>query len=218
MQRHMENTAAVLDFLTKSKAVDWVLHPSLRSHRISSWPSGCCRGGAGSIISCGIRSGRASGAEIHRGAAARQPSRQCRRRQDPGHPSGQHHAPADGRGATQGRGLGEELVRLSVGIEAAATSSTIWRRRCAPRRGRERCSSSSTTRRHLPPPAARFRPRAAARSLRARRRARSHGLGAAGAMDRIAASPCWRRTCPAMDARTVNRSPPSAPWRIGRQR
>src|ERR1700692_418409 len=32
MQRHVENTVAVLDFLTRSKAVDWVVHPSLESH------------------------------------------------------------------------------------------------------------------------------------------------------------------------------------------
>ena len=32
-------------------------------------------------------------------------------------------------------GVGEELVRLSVGLEAARTSSTISPRRCAPRRG-----------------------------------------------------------------------------------
>ena len=29
MDRHMQNTHAVLEFLTASKAVDWVLHPSL---------------------------------------------------------------------------------------------------------------------------------------------------------------------------------------------
>src|SRR6202047_2726979 len=32
MQRHVQNTAAVLDFLTQDKAVEWVLHPSLPSH------------------------------------------------------------------------------------------------------------------------------------------------------------------------------------------
>ena len=32
MDRHMQNTHAVLDFLAANKAVDWVLHPSLESH------------------------------------------------------------------------------------------------------------------------------------------------------------------------------------------
>src|SRR3984893_13458473 len=32
MQRHVQNTAHVLEFLTKNKAVEWVLHPSLPSH------------------------------------------------------------------------------------------------------------------------------------------------------------------------------------------
>src|SRR5262249_48672464 len=32
IQRHMENTAAVIEFLAKNQAVEWVLHPSLESH------------------------------------------------------------------------------------------------------------------------------------------------------------------------------------------
>ena len=32
MQRHVENAASVLAFLTTNKAVEWVLHPSLESH------------------------------------------------------------------------------------------------------------------------------------------------------------------------------------------
>ena len=154
MQRHMENTAAVLDFLTKSKAVDWVLHPSLESHPDYELAQAAAAEGSGLDHQLRHQGRPRGGAEIHRGAAARQPSRQCRRRQDPGHPSGQHHAPADGRGATQGRRI---WARSWCGSRSAsrrrATSSTIWRRRCAPRRGRERCSSSSTVRRRLPPPA-----------------------------------------------------------------
>ena len=41
--------------------------------------------------------------EIHRSAPHDQPSGQCRRCQDAGHPSRQHHPPADGRRPTQGR-------------------------------------------------------------------------------------------------------------------
>ena len=41
--------------------------------------------------------------QIHRSGAALKPSRQCRRRQDAGDPSGEHHASADGRGGACGR-------------------------------------------------------------------------------------------------------------------
>src|SRR3984893_9517046 len=61
MQRHMENTVAVLEFLTNSKAVDWVLHPSLGSHPDYDLAKRLLPRGAGAIISCGIRGGRTAG-------------------------------------------------------------------------------------------------------------------------------------------------------------
>ena len=119
MDRHMQNTHAVLDFLRANKAVDWVLHPSLESHPDHALAKRLLPRGAGSIISFGIKGGRAAGAQIHRDAADDQPSRQCRRRQDPGHSS--RRAPRISRWTPRNSrppGIGEELVRLSVGIEA----------------------------------------------------------------------------------------------------
>ena len=55
MQRHMENTAAVLELLTKNKAVDWVLHPSLPSHPDFELAQRLLPKGAGAIISFGVK-------------------------------------------------------------------------------------------------------------------------------------------------------------------
>ena len=112
---------AVLDFLTANKAVEWVLHPALENHPDHELAQAAAA--EGRRLDRQLRhQGRPRGRqEIHRGAAADQPSRQCRRRQDAGDSSGQHHASADGRGAARRPpGVGEELVRLSVGIETAA--------------------------------------------------------------------------------------------------
>jgi O-acetylhomoserine sulfhydrylase len=103
MDRHMANTAAVLDFLSKNPAVDWVLHPSLKTHPDHALAQTLLPKGAGSIVSFGIKGGRGGRPQIHRGGAACEPSRQCGRCQDTGDPSGQHHAPADGCGRARRR-------------------------------------------------------------------------------------------------------------------
>ena len=103
MDRHMRNTHAVLDFLSTNKAVDWVLHPSLESHPDHQLAKRLLPRGAGSIIASASRAAGWPAASSSR-RADDQPSRQCRRRQDPGHSPGEHHASADGCRATSGRG------------------------------------------------------------------------------------------------------------------
>ena len=61
MDRHMQNTTAVLDFLRKNPAVDWVLHPSLETHPDYELAKRLLPKGAGSIVSFGIKGGRAAG-------------------------------------------------------------------------------------------------------------------------------------------------------------
>ena len=63
----LENTAAVIEFLTKNKAVDWVLHPCLESHPDFALAKRLLPKGAGSIISCGIKGGRAAGKKFIEG-------------------------------------------------------------------------------------------------------------------------------------------------------
>ena len=64
MERHMANTAAVLDFLGRHPAVAWVVHPSLPSHPDHALAARLLPRGAGSIVSFGVKGGRAAGARF----------------------------------------------------------------------------------------------------------------------------------------------------------
>ena len=120
MQRHMENTAAVLDFLTKSKAVEWVLHPSLQSHTDFELAKRLLPRGAGSIISCGIKGGRTAGRKfIEALRLASHLANVGDAKTLVIHPASTTHQQMDA-AQLKAAGLGEELVRLSIGIEAAS--------------------------------------------------------------------------------------------------
>ena len=61
MARHRENTRRVLDFLSKSDAVAWVIHPELPSHPDHALAKQLLPRGAGSMVSFGIKGGRPAG-------------------------------------------------------------------------------------------------------------------------------------------------------------
>ena len=119
MDRHMSNTHAVLEFLSASKAVDWVLHPSLPDHPDHELAKTLLPRGAGSIISFGIKGGRAAGRKFIESL------RLTSHLANVGdaktlviHPASTTHQQMDA-AQLKASGIGEELVRLSVGIEAA---------------------------------------------------------------------------------------------------
>lgn len=119
MDRHMANTKAVLDFLTANKAVDWVLHPSLDNHPDYELAKTLLPRGAGSIISFGIKGGRAAGKKFL------ETLRMISHLANVGdaktlviHPGSTTHQQMDAE-QLKAAGIGEEMVRLSVGIEAA---------------------------------------------------------------------------------------------------
>ncbi|MBN9005743.1 MAG: O-acetylhomoserine aminocarboxypropyltransferase [Rhizobiales bacterium] len=119
MDRHMANTQAVLEFLSANKAVDWVLHPSLPSHPDYELAKQLLPRGAGSIISFGIKGGRAAGRKFI------ETLRLTSHLANVGdaktlviHPASTTHQQMDAE-QLKAAGIGEELVRLSVGIEAA---------------------------------------------------------------------------------------------------
>lgn len=119
MDRHMANTRAVLDFLTANKAVDWVLHPSLENHPDHELAKTLLPRGAGSIISFGIKGGRAAGKKFL------ETLRMISHLANVGdaktlviHPGSTTHQQMDAE-QLKAAGIGEEMVRLSVGIEAA---------------------------------------------------------------------------------------------------
>ena len=121
MDRHMANTHAVLEFLSANKAVEWVLHPSLReSPGLSNWRSNCCRAARA----------RSSASESRAaGPPARNSSKRLRMISHLAnvgdaktlviHPASTTHQQMDA-DQLKAAGIGEELVRLSIGIESAA--------------------------------------------------------------------------------------------------
>ena len=120
MQRHMENTAAVIEFLEKNQAVAWVLHPSLESHEDFALAKRLLPRGAGSIISCGIKGGRAAGRKfIESLRLASHLANVGDAKTLVIHPASTTHQQMDAE-QLKAAGLGEELVRISVGLEAAS--------------------------------------------------------------------------------------------------
>jgi O-acetylhomoserine (thiol)-lyase len=119
MERHMANTAAILDFLKANKAVEWVLHPSLPGHADHELAKTLLPRGAGSIISFGIKSGRPAGKKFIESL------RMISHLANVGdaktlliHPASTTHQQMNAE-QLKAAGIGEELVRLSVGIETA---------------------------------------------------------------------------------------------------
>jgi O-acetylhomoserine (thiol)-lyase len=118
MERHMSNTLAVLEFLGSNKAIDWVLHPALECHPDHALAKKLLPRGAGSIVSFGIKGGRAAGKKFIESL------RLISHLANVGdaktlviHPASTTHQQMDA-AQLEAAGIGEELVRLSVGIEA----------------------------------------------------------------------------------------------------
>src|SRR3954463_13956256 len=120
MDRHMHNTYAVLEALAANKAVEWVLHPSLQNHPDHELARTLLPRGAGSIVSFGIKGGRPAGKKFIEAL------RMISHLANVGdaktlviHPASTTHQQMDAV-QLQSAGIGEELVRLSVGIESAS--------------------------------------------------------------------------------------------------
>lgn len=119
MERHVANTAAVLDFLTKTPAVEWVLHPSLPNHEDHELAKTLLPRGAGSIVSFGIKGGRAAGRKfIEAVRLASHLANVGDAKTLVIHPASTTHQQMDAE-QLKTAGVGEELIRLSVGIENA---------------------------------------------------------------------------------------------------
>lgn len=120
MERHVANTSAVLAALTANKAVDWVLHPSLETHPDHALAKQLLPRGAGSMISFGIKGGRPAGRKFieslklisHLANVGDAKTLVI-------HPASTTHQQMDA-AQLAAAGIGEELIRLSVGIEAVS--------------------------------------------------------------------------------------------------
>lgn len=119
MQRHMENTAAVLAALAADKAVGWVLHPSLPDHPDHELAKRLLPQGAGSIISFGVKGGRAAGRKfIEALKLASHLANVGDAKTLVIHPASTTHQQMDA-AQLAAADIGEDMVRLSVGLEAA---------------------------------------------------------------------------------------------------
>jgi O-acetylhomoserine (thiol)-lyase len=119
MERHVANTAAVLEALQTNKAVDWVLHPSLETHPDYALAKQLLPRGAGSIVSFGIKGGRPAGRKfIEALKLASHLANVGDAKTLVIHPASTTHQQMSAE-QLKAAGVGEELIRLSVGVEAA---------------------------------------------------------------------------------------------------
>jgi len=117
MARHIENARGVLDFLGKSDAVAWVVHPELASHPDHVLAQRLMPRGAGSMVSFGIKGGRAAGKRFidalklvsHLANVGDAKTLVI-------HPASTTHQQMSAEQLTAA-GVGEDMIRLSVGLE-----------------------------------------------------------------------------------------------------
>ncbi len=119
MKRHMENTRAVVEFLDGHDAVEWVSYPELPSHPDHERAKELLPDGSGAVFSFGIRGGRAAGrAFIERLGIFSHLANVGDAKSLVIHPASTTHQQMDA-DALAAAGIGEELIRLSVGLEDA---------------------------------------------------------------------------------------------------
>ncbi|MDP7374926.1 MAG: PLP-dependent transferase, partial [Alphaproteobacteria bacterium] len=120
MQRHMDNTRALLDFLTSHEDVAWVRHPDLSDHPGHDIAKRLMPRGAGSIIAFGVKGGREAGRAF---IEAVELSSHLANVGDAKtlviHPASTTHSHIDA-DAMKAGGLSDDMIRLSVGLEDVA--------------------------------------------------------------------------------------------------
>lgn len=117
MERHVANTAAVLDFLAAHPAVAYVVHPSRPDHPDHELGHRLLPRGAGSIVSFGVEGGRAAGARfIEACRLASHLANVGDAKTLVIHPASTTHLQL-GEEQLAAVGLRDDMVRLSVGLE-----------------------------------------------------------------------------------------------------
>ena len=117
MARHVENAQKIAVFLERHEGVDWVAYPGLESHPDHDLAKRLLPRGAGAILSFGIRGGRAAGRRfIEALGLFSHLANVGDARSLVIHPASTTHQQMDA-AALAAAGVGEDLVRLSIGIE-----------------------------------------------------------------------------------------------------
>ncbi|MEM7092985.1 MAG: O-acetylhomoserine aminocarboxypropyltransferase [Actinomycetota bacterium] len=119
MQRHVENTHAVIDALLANDAVAWVRHPYVPEHPDHDLAKQLLPRGAGAILSFGVKGGREAGRTfIESVKLASHLANVGDAKTLVIHPASTTHQQMSAADLDQA-GIGEDLVRLSVGLEHA---------------------------------------------------------------------------------------------------
>ncbi|MBL8707356.1 MAG: PLP-dependent transferase, partial [Rhodospirillales bacterium] len=117
MERHIANARKIIQFLKSSDAVAWVCHPELPDHPDHELAKKLLPRGAGSMVSFGIKGGRAGGARFiealqlfsHLANVGDAKSLVI-------HPASTTHQQMDA-AQLAAAGIGEDMIRMSVGLE-----------------------------------------------------------------------------------------------------
>jgi len=119
MDRHIANTAAVLAALQANPAIGWVTHPSLPDHPDHELAGRLLPRGAGSIVVFGVKGGRSAGRKfIEALKLASHLANVGDAKTLVIHPASTTHQQMSA-AELAAVGIGEDLVRLSVGLESA---------------------------------------------------------------------------------------------------
>ena len=117
MARHVENTRRIVAFLDDNPSVDWVSYPELPSHPDHELAKRLLPKGCGAIFSFGIKGGREAGRRfIERLGLFSHLANVGDAKSLVIHPASTTHQQMDA-AALAAAGVGEDLVRLSVGLE-----------------------------------------------------------------------------------------------------
>ncbi len=117
MARHVDNTDRVIEMLTTNDAVTWVKHPRVPDHPDHQLAARLYPKGAGAILSFGVKGGRAAGRRfIESVQLASHLANVGDAKTLVIHPGSTTHGQltAD---QLEASGIGEDLIRLSVGLE-----------------------------------------------------------------------------------------------------
>ena len=120
MARHVANTREIVAFLDRHEGVSWVSYPELPSHPDCARAARLLPHGAGAVFSFGIAGGREAGrAFIERLHTFSHLANVGDAKSLVIHPASTTHQQMDAE-ALRAAGIGEDLVRLSIGLEDPA--------------------------------------------------------------------------------------------------
>lgn len=118
MEKHMENTKALLEYLTNHEGVEWVRHPLLKDHPDHEVARKLMPKGAGSVIVFGVKGGRKGGvAFMENLKLASHLANVGDAKTLVIHPASTTHSHISAEDMKAG-GLSDDLIRLSVGLES----------------------------------------------------------------------------------------------------